>query len=145
MTKVSSLLLILLATVSTFAQGLAPKVDTKADRRPAQELYEDANGYLGRKYTEFNKQKLAYDSKLETKTKQEQKELALANAATLARRKNLSEDDLYYLGMLRHLVGDAEATLNVMRRYLAKNSHGEKSQIARAVVMLHATRTNLLE
>lgn len=114
------------------------------DERPAQELYEDANGYLGRKYAEFNKQKLPYDSKLETKTKQEQKELALANAATLGGRKKLSEDDLYYLGMLRHLVGDAEATLNVMRRYLAKNSKGEKSQIARAVVVLHATRTNLL-
>lgn len=114
------------------------------DERPAQELYEDANGYLGRKYAEFNKQKLAYDSKLETKTKQEQRELALTNAATLMRRKNLSEDDRYYLGMLRHLVGDAEATLSVMRRYLAKNSRGEKSQIARAVVVLHATRTNLL-
>lgn len=114
------------------------------DERPAQELYEDANGYLGRKYAEFNKQKLGYDSKLEAKTKQEQKELALANAATLVGRKNLSDDDLYYLGMLRHLVGDAEATLNVMRRYLAKNSKGEKSQIARAVVVLHATRTNLL-
>ena len=114
------------------------------DERRAQELYEDANGYLGRRYTEFNKQKLAYDSKLETKTKLEQKELALANAAILMRRKSLSDDDLYYLGMLRHLVGDAEATLDVMRRFLAKNSQGEKSQIARAVLVLHATRTNLL-
>ena len=122
----------------------AREVSTKADERPAQELYEDANGYLGRKFAEFNKQKLAYDSKLEAKTKQEQKELALANAAILARRRDLSEDDQYYLGMLQHLVGDSEATLKVMRRYLAKNSNGEKSQIARAVVVLHATRTNLL-
>jgi thiol-disulfide isomerase/thioredoxin len=146
----SSLLLLATPVATQTTAGAGPAIppvreSNVSDERPAQELYEDANGYLGRKYAEFNKQKLAYDSKLETKTKQEQKELALANAATLARRKNLSEDDLYYLGMLRHLVGDAEATLNVMRRYLAKNSHGEKSQIARAVVMLHATRTNLLE
>jgi thiol-disulfide isomerase/thioredoxin len=115
------------------------------DERPAQELYEEANGYLGRKYSEFNKQKLAYDSKLETKTKQEQKELALTNAAILMRRKDLSEDDVYYLGMLQHLVGDSEPTLKVMRRYLVKNAQGEKSQIARAVVVLHATRANQLE
>src|SRR5215204_278908 len=74
----------------------------KTDERSAQELYEDANGYLGRKYAEFNKQKLGYDPKLEAKTKQEQKELALTNAAKLGRRKSLSQDDLYYLGMLRH-------------------------------------------
>jgi thiol-disulfide isomerase/thioredoxin len=115
-----------------------------SDERPAQVLYEEANGYLGRKYAEFNKQKIGYDSKLEAKTKQEQKELALKNAAMLGRRKDLSTDDLYYLGMLRHLVGDSEATLKVMRRYLGKSSTGEKSQIARAVVVLHATRTNSL-
>jgi hypothetical protein len=52
------LVLILLATVSTFAQGLAPagKPDTKADTRSAQALYEEANGYLGRMYQEFNTQ-----------------------------------------------------------------------------------------
>ncbi len=144
-----SLLLLATPVASQTTSGAGPahppaRETNAPDERPAQELYEDANGYLGRKYAEFNKQKLGYDSKLEAKTKQEQKELALANAATLVGRKNLSGDDLYYLGMLRHLVGDAEATLNVMRRYLAKNSKGEKSQIARAVVVLHATRTNLL-
>ena len=113
-------------------------------KRSGQELYEEANGYLGRRYAEFNKQKLGYDAKLEAKTKQEQKELALANSAILSRRKDLSEDDLYYLGMLGHLVGDSEATLKVMRRYLARNSSGDKSQIARAVVVLHATRSNAL-
>src|SRR4026209_532253 len=99
MIKVSLLvLLIFLATVSTFAQGLAPKVDGKVDTRPAQELYEDANGYLGRKYQEFNKQKLPYDQKLEARTKQEQKDLAVKNAGTLASRSPLAGDDLYFLG-----------------------------------------------
>lgn len=144
-----SLLLLATPAASQTTAGAGPAIppaheSNTLDERPAQELYEDANGYLGRKYAEFNKQRLAYDTKLEAKTKQEQKELALTNAATLLRRKNLSEDDHYYLGMLRHLVGDAEATLNVMRRYLAKNPQGEKSQIAQAVIVLHATRTNLL-
>ncbi len=145
----SSWLLLTTPVASQTTAGNGPAVppvreSNTNDERPAQELYEDANGYLGRKYAEFNKQKLAYDSKLETKTKQEQKEVALANAEILMRRKNLSDDDLYYLGMLRHLVGDAEATLNLMRRYLGKNAQGDKAQIARAVVVLHATRTNLL-
>jgi thiol-disulfide isomerase/thioredoxin len=119
-------------------------VASKSDERSARDLYEEANGYLGRKYAEFNKQKLGYDAKLETRTKQEQKELAVANVTTLSRRKDLSGSDLYYLGMLQHLTGDSNATLDVMRRYLKKNAKGEKSQIARAVFVLHATRTSLI-
>jgi uncharacterized protein YdbL (DUF1318 family) len=114
------LLLILLATVSASAQGLAPdtKADPKLDKRPAQELYEDANGYLGRKYQEFNKQKLPYDPKIEAQTKKEQKELAIKNAATLQSRAPLVGDDLYYLGMLHHVASDADAALAAMRLFL---------------------------
>jgi hypothetical protein len=67
----TTIVLILLAAMSTFAQGLAPNVKTGAtlDKRTAQELFEDANGYLGRKYQEFNKKKLPYDPKLEAQTK----------------------------------------------------------------------------
>src|SRR5918999_705334 len=98
----SSIVLILLAALSTFAQGLAPAVkpDGKADKRPAQELFEDANGYLGRRYQEFNKQKLPYDPKLEAQTRKEQKDLAIRNPAILASRSSLAGDDLYFLGML---------------------------------------------
>src|ERR1044071_440567 len=97
------LVLILLVTVSTFAQGLAPssKPDLNPDNRTAQALYEDANGYLGRKYQEFNKQNLPYDPKLEAQTKQEQKDLAVKNAETLKTRKKLGAADLYYLGLLQ--------------------------------------------
>ena len=125
---------------TTTRQQLAPP-----DKRSAAELYEEANGYLARKYAEFNKQKLGYDSKLEAKTRQEQKEIALANATILAQRKDLSGNDLYYLGMLQHLTGDSEATLKTMRRFLAKSLTGDKAQIARAVLVLHASRTNQIK
>src|ERR1044071_7358374 len=103
-----SIILLLLAACSTFAQGLAPAVkpDGKADKRPAQELFEDANGYLGRRYQEFNKQKLPYDAKLEAQTKKEQKDIATKNAAILQARGSLKGDDLYYLGMLNYIAGD---------------------------------------
>jgi len=128
------------------SRTLAPVSDSPktVDERTAQALYEEANGYLGMKYVEFNKKNLGYDSQLEAKTKQEQKTLALHNAGILAGRKGLIDDDLYYLGMLRHLGGEADATLEVMRRFLAHNRSGEKTQIARAVLVLHATRKNLL-
>ena len=145
--KLSSvLLLLLLATVSNFAQGLAPdtKADPKLDKRPAQELYEDANGYLGRKFQEFNKQKLPYDPKIEVQTKKEQKELAVKNAATLQSRSPLAGDDLYYLGMLHHLASDAGAALATMRLFLKNDPDGHNAQVARNVVVLYAVKKDLL-
>jgi len=140
------LLLVLLFSVSTFAQGLAPsgKVDSKDDKRSAQALYEDANGYLGKRYQEFNKQKLPYDQKLEAQTKKEQKDLAVANAAIIQSRPSLKADDLYYLGMLNHLAGDAEAALTTMRQLLKDDPDGQKAQAARNVVVLYAVRKDLL-
>ena len=147
MTKVVSLFLfLLLGAFSTFAQGLAPvvKPDGKADKRPAQELFEDANGYLGRRYQEFNKQKLPYDAKLEAQTKKEQKDLAVKNAATLQARGSLKADDLYYLGMLHHLAGDADAALGTMRLLLKDDPDGQKAQAARNVIVLYAVKKDLI-
>ena len=144
------IVLILLAAMSTamltFAQGLAPsgKPEPKADKRPARELFEDANGYLGRRYQEFNKQKLPYDAKLEAQTKKEQKDLAVQNAATLQLRAPLTGDDLYYLGMLHHLASDADKALAAMRLYLKDDPDGQKAQAARNVIVLYAIKKDLV-
>lgn len=138
--------LILLVTVSAFAQGLAPstKPESKSDNRTAQALYEDANGYLGRMYQEFNKQKLPYDPKLEAQTKKEQKDLAVKNAALLQARSSLSGEDVYYLGLLHHLAGNADASLAAMRQFLKKDPDGQKAQTARNVVVLYAVKKDLI-
>ena len=140
------LLLVLLASVSTLAQGLAPtaRSDSKEDKRSAQALFEDANGYLGRRYQEFNKQKLPYDPKLEAQTRKEQKDLAIKNAAILQSRSSLKPDDLYYLGMLQHLAGDADAALTTMRQLLKDDPDGQKAQAARNVLVLYAVKKDLL-
>ena len=140
------LFVLLLASFSVSAQGLAPsgKPDLKDDKRSAQALYEDANGYLGRRYQEFNKQKLPYDPKLEAQTKKEQHDLAVKNAATLQLRSSLKADDLYYLGMLHHLAGDADAALTTMRQFLKDDPDGQQAQAARNVVVLYAVRKDLL-
>lgn len=144
----SSFLVILVASLSTFAQGLAPvskeRDDSKPDKRPAQELFEDANGYLGRRYQEFNRQKLPFDPKLEAQTKREQKDLAVKNAGILQARAPLSVDDLYYLGMLHHLAGSADEALAAMRLMLKDDPGGQKAQAARNVIVLYAVKKDLL-
>src|SRR4026207_1470459 len=144
--RVFPIVFLLLAAISTIAQGLAPAVkpDGKADKRPAQELFEDANGYLGRRFQEFNKQKLPYDPKLEAQTKKEQKDLAVKNAATLQARGSLKGDDLSCLGMLHHLASDADASLATMRLLLKDDPDGQKAQAARTVVVLYPVKKDLI-
>src|SRR6185295_18439626 len=126
MKAVTLVLLLLLSFAPSFAQALDAKTDDppKADDRPAQALYEDANGYLGRRYQEFNKQKLPYDAKLELQTRKEQQALAVKNAAILKARSHLNKEDLYYLGMLHHLAGDADNALTTMRLVLKDDPDG---------------------
>lgn len=147
-----AVVLILLVSPSSFAQALDGKtVETKTDgttkpeERPAQALYEDANGYLGRRFQEFNKKNLAYDPKLEAQTKKEQQELAVKNAAILKARAPQSNEDLYYLGMLYHVAADGDAALATMRTLLTKDQDGVQAQAARNIVVLYAIKKGLTD
>src|SRR5918993_1876936 len=127
--------------------NIAPAADTtspKAETRPAEVLFDEVNTYVDKKFEEFNKRKTAYDPALETKTRQEQKELAIKYAAVLQTR-TLEGHNLYHLGMLQHIAKDADAAFETMLRYLrSKDAKGENAQIARAVVVLYATKKNLI-
>ncbi len=137
---------VLLTVATAFGQTAPAKEDSVSvsDKRSAQALFEEANSYLGRRYVEFNKQNLPYDAKLETQTKQEQRELATRNAAILRTRKSLSSDDQYYLGMLQHTAGNVDGALEAMRLFLKNDPDGEKSQTARNVVVLYAVKKDLI-
>ncbi|PYS68417.1 MAG: hypothetical protein DMF69_20305 [Acidobacteria bacterium] len=115
------------------------KADSKPDERTAQAIFEEANGYLGKRYQEFNKQNLAYDPKVEAQVKKEQHDLALKNAAILESR-GLKGDDPYYQGLLYHIAGNGDAALAVMQRFIADHPDGEKAQSARNVVVLYSVR-----
>lgn len=114
------------------------------ESRPAKILFEEANSYVEKRFIEFNRRRLAYDRKLEAKTKQEQKDTAAKYAAALEARGPLSGNDVYYLGMLQHLAGNGDAALGTMRGFLKSEGTGEFFQNARAVVVLYATRKNLV-
>ncbi|PWT93519.1 MAG: hypothetical protein C5B55_04380 [Blastocatellia bacterium] len=124
------------------SQNIEPAV--KDEDAPAERLYNDANGYLGRRYQEFNKQKLPYDPDLEAKTKLEQRDLAIKNAAILQSRKSIKGEDLYYLGMLYHLAGNGDAALETMHRFLKDDPDGDKAQTARVVTVFYAAKKDLV-
>ena len=114
------------------------------DTRDARVLFDEAHTYVDKHFAELNKQKVPYDPKLAAKIRQEQKDLAIKYAAVLQARQSLADPDIYYLGMLQHLAGNGDLALNAMRRYLETEASGERAQTARAVLVLYATRKNLI-
>jgi thiol-disulfide isomerase/thioredoxin/regulator of sirC expression with transglutaminase-like and TPR domain len=144
--RIFPILCLLLATslVSLAQSSVKEDLPKKTDEPSSQQLFEDANGYLGRRYQEFNKQNLPYDAKLEARTKQEQVDLAVRNAATLQNRKTLKPVDRYYLGLLYHLAGNGDAALETMRQFLKDDASGHQHQSARNVVVLYTVKKNLL-
>jgi thiol-disulfide isomerase/thioredoxin len=136
---------VLLVTAIARAQSATGNDQSVAsDPRPANVLFAEADKYLETKFAEFNKQKLAYDSNLEAKTKQEQKDLAAKYAEVLHSRSSLSEIDQFYLGLLYHLAGNADGALDAMGHYLGGEASGQNAQLARAVVVLYSTRKGLI-
>ena len=139
-----------LAAGTAFGQSGRVKEDsTKSKAQPgetrtAQELFAEVDGFTRKRYEEFNQQQLPFDAKLESRTKQEQKELAAKYAVTLQGRGPLAGEDLYDLGMLQHLAGNGDLALESLRSYLATTPDGEKAQLARAAVVLYAVRKNLI-
>jgi thiol-disulfide isomerase/thioredoxin len=121
----------------------AATVDTApTDNRSVKTLYEEANTYVDKKYEDFNRRKISFDPRLESMTRQEQKDLAARNAA-IAATFAVAGDDLYYLGMLYHLADNSEATLTWLRRFLAKTPAGALAQQARSAIVIHALKQGL--
>src|SRR4051812_31517566 len=138
------------ASCEAFAQArhvtepLPPAAAT--DTRAASALYDEASGYAARKFQEFASKKMAYDPKLAEQTLKEQKELAARHAATLNARKNLTPDDLYYLGLLYSISNNEDRTIEALAKFLeSKREGGEHPQFARYILVQRATQANRLE
>src|SRR5712692_9475523 len=85
---------VLLAAGPAFTQSerINKEPPLKPDTRSAQALYEEASSYLEKKFAELSKQRVPYDPKVEATIKQEQKDLAARNAATLEVRGSPAGD-----------------------------------------------------
>jgi thiol-disulfide isomerase/thioredoxin len=104
---------------------------TARDTRTAEELYGDADGYIKKKFEEFERSHVLYSKELEEGIYRERRETALRNAELLSARSSLAGDDLYYLGMLYSLAEMSEKALDAFRRFLATVTAGEKNEKAR--------------
>ena len=115
------------------------------EKRSAAELFEDADKYVKRKFDAFQKAKMPYDERLDDKIRKEQRELAARYAAVIAKRKPQGQD-VYYLGLLYNLAVNPDAATDMMRQYLTDNPEatGEPAQNARAIIVLHAAKKNLM-
>jgi len=135
-----------LAATSVVAQSgsVNDEKSDKTETRSAQELYQETNTYVDKKFAELNRKSVTYDPKLAAAVESEQKELAVKYATILLQRGSLTGEDLYYLGMLQYLGNNPKGALEAMRKFLATNPSGEKAQLARAVMVLYATRTKLI-
>ncbi|HEV2704839.1 MAG TPA: TlpA disulfide reductase family protein [Pyrinomonadaceae bacterium] len=108
-------------------------------------LYEEASQYARKKFEEFERGNVPFSETLKQKTLQEQRELALRNAAQLAAHGPLRGTDLYYLGLLYVLAERREGALDTMRRFLSEESAAgsvseQMRQEARVVFVEQAAR-----
>jgi thiol-disulfide isomerase/thioredoxin len=129
------------------AQSGRVKADGSSDNiesRSAQSLFEDANTYLDRKFAELNEKKTPYDPNVAAEIDYQQRDLAKKYSEALQKRSSLKGEDFYYLGMLYHISANANGALEAMRKFLSHDAAGEKAQVARAVIVLYAVRTNLI-
>ncbi len=152
-----------------FAQSATPQTKTNAEGASKQQtaaagvttattdtktLYEEAEGYVRRKFDGFAKQGLPYSKSLDDKIHQEQRDLALRNVTQMAARGTLEGIDLYYAGRLYALAGKAQASADTLRRFLDEgardndNAHAvstsEDRQNARAVFVQQSLKLNLI-
>jgi thiol-disulfide isomerase/thioredoxin len=116
----------------------------KDEKRSAKDLFKETDTYVEKKFAELNKKNVTYDPKVAAAVEAEQRDLAVKYAAILLKRDSLSGDDFYFLGMLQYLGSNPAGALEAMRKFLATKPEGAKAQQARAVMVLYATRTNLI-
>src|SRR5688572_30521749 len=149
------LLIVLLSVLNIFAQSgrVGPRqtapastVEAETSDLTSEQMFTEANLYARNQYAEYEKKKLPYNKQLHEKTLRDQKQLAAKYTLLLAARQNLSNDDIYYLGMLNWIAGNAEIAREVMHKYLAlENPNAEKAQTARSVLVNVAGERKIFE
>ncbi|MEO7539878.1 MAG: TlpA disulfide reductase family protein [Pyrinomonadaceae bacterium] len=124
------------AISGTAGAGDQPVGGTK-DELTVKEMFDEANGYVKAKATEFIEKKVRYTDALLQKTKLNQRQLAARYAAMAGARKDLEDDDLYYLGMLHWIAENYEgAALNLQKFAALEDASADRRQTARSVAVV---------
>ncbi len=145
---INALSLAALLTSFVHAQALAQRADDANAARPsasaktAAQLYEEAATYTQRKYEELERAGFRYDEKLAADVEKEMRAVAARNAAALAARSPLADEDKFFLGQLQSLAGDSARAVETMRAFLAAKPDAtrDRQQTARFLIALDTAR-----
>jgi thiol-disulfide isomerase/thioredoxin len=101
----------------------------------APQLYEEAAGYLRRKYEELERAGFRFNDKVEAQVGEEQRALAARNAEHLNSRAGLTATDRFHLGLLQDLAGQHDQAIATLRAVARDESlTNEQAATARFVV-----------
>jgi hypothetical protein len=102
-----------------------------------KQMFEEANGYIKVKGTEYDAKKVAFSERLFKQAQLEQRQLAAKYAALAAQSKDLAGDDLYYLGMLHWIAENLDGTVENLRKFIAfEGVAPDRRQTARSIVVV---------
>lgn len=152
-----ALFLILFTTVGITGQsrrvapaGAPTQAETPTVRAEAEltvkQMFDEANGYSKAKFTEYAEKKVPYTDSLLARTKLEQRQLAAKYATSAMLRKDLSGEDLYYLGMLHWIAENLDGTAESLRKFIGlENSPADRRQTARSIVVVVLAKQKKLD
>ena len=122
-----------------------PAMQTADTALSVKQMYEEVNGYVRAKATEFEAKKMPFSEGLLNRTKLEQRQLA-ARYAAMAASRTLAGDDLYYLGMLHWIAENLDGTVDNLRKFIILTDvDAARRQTARSVAMVVLSKQKKLD
>ena len=149
-----ALFLTLIAVIGTPAQSgrvipsnaANPPGTAAAPEQTVKQMFDEVNGYVRKKATEFDAKKIPFSERLLAQAKLEQHQLAAKLAAIGATRADLAGEDFYYLGMLHWIAENLDGTSENLRKFIAsENAAAVRSQTARSVLVVIAAKQKKLD
>ncbi len=114
--------------------------------QPVKQLFDEVNGYVRKKGTEFDAKKISFSERLLAQAKIEQRQLAAKLAATATIRTDLAGEDFYYLGMLHWIAENLDGTSENLLKFIGTENVGPgRSQTARSIIVVIAAKQKRLE
>ena len=111
-----------------------------------KQMFDEANGYVRKKGSEFDAKKIPFSERLFAQAKQEQRQLAAKNATIATARTDLVGEDFYYLGMLHWIAENLDGTSENLRKFITtENAVADRSQTARSIIVVIAAKQKKLD
>ena len=154
MRPIRLLFLVVLAVSGVFAQSgrnaVQPSNQTESAGTVAdssvKKLFDEANGYIKAKATEYDAKKVPFSQRLLDQTRLEQRQMAAKYAATASMRKDLAGEDFYYVGMLHWIAENLDGTAENLRKFIAiENASADRRQSARSIVIVVLAKQKKLD